>query len=931
MKGIYLKVAAALSMVCLGTYQATYASAAIPARTTHAMVSTTTRAPHLALSVESKLIIHDTQDPTLLTAKVMDSQGHAINAAMVKFSVLNKNVATLIKTSAITNGNGIASTDVVPGVRIGTTKVRATYDGINQTVNVSTVVAPTKLIVNPKSATIVENTNAPITFTVKALNSNGTLAAGIPVDISQILSSGRTSVLKVTNEQWITNAHGIATFNLSDVGYATGTEGISANVGQNGKRSAISTFTVVAGVDALKSVITSRPKTMTVGRPYNVHVTVKDSHGQPVSHLDRQAFRLDFPDAAAQTTWTATRVRETSAGKYIVSFVADDGSGTNGAFQYGNQLAQLIVNDTNVGAEKTINVVPESPKDYPSNGDTISLVSTPHNLALDNGWPIDRIEYIVRDKNGNPAPGVRVFFSSSNTNIVWFEPLFNMVNGVSTPIVTTNQNGEIYADASTGGKTGAVQVSAAIAGGTAAKSSIRVLNPIGTVTLTASRTTLSAADSTPITVTVTATDANGNPLSDVGLFIGIGGSYGVSASGTTPFDVSNNVVYTDDTGHGTFTVTPDVTATSAPSYNLMVGNFDNAKQVGTLTFTVDSTGSTTPTTPAPNVWSGYQGDVSSNVAIAGNLAIVSDSWVPRSLYAYDVSTGKRVWQYTDPNTSHVYMTSILAGDASIVVEAKQNELRAFAQNSGTVIWGPVQVGSVIAMTVSQGNIFVITSENKLLAIDETTGNTVWSQSLNGTPVVLSTNGNQVVVGTSSGNVVAYSYSGTLDFNATLSTDSITGLVMTNNDWLVSQNDKLTCLDSTGNTVWNHAFAVPLAGGNVAVDGSTIYAATNDSTVTTLDSSNGNVINSGKTDFAFAFTPAALSGKLYGSNTQGSYYVVDGSTLQTIQLISKYDNTNGTPEDLNVVSSPVIAGSNILVQTHQLAITGDVEVVAFATQ
>lgn len=346
------------------------------------------------------------------------------------------------------------------------------------------------------------------------------------------------------------------------------------------------------------------------------------------------------------------------------------------------------------------------------------------------------------------------------------------------------------------------------------------------------------------------------------------------------------------------------------------------------TLTVPSTASTgsTGSTTVPVIttlttkWAGYEGDIGANIVSAGNNIVTADSDSNGAIYAYNVNTGQKAWEYDQQN----YYNGMLAGSPSTVLVSQGNSgVLALSASTGTPIWNK-SIGKPLNMDIANGIAFITTSNHQLCAFDATQGTTMWAQTLDNASSALGASTNQVLVGTSTGTVIGYTMSGSQSFQTSLSNSPITSIDATSGGWLIVQGTTLSYLDASGHIVWTTATSGAIVGGNVAVSGNTIYAIIGGQTMTTYDLQNGKALTTKELAFGVNAAPTAHDGVVYMSTGIGCLYVVDGTTLQTVSVTSQYHN-----QPLSTVSSPLVAGSSVVVQSHKQGYSGDAEVIAFS--
>jgi outer membrane protein assembly factor BamB len=110
-------------------------------------------------------------------------------------------------------------------------------------------------------------------------------------------------------------------------------------------------------------------------------------------------------------------------------------------------------------------------------------------------------------------------------------------------------------------------------------------------------------------------------------------------------------------------------------------------------------------------------------SIAGNLMIASTD--DKAIYAVDMKTGEKVWQYDAPDG--VFSRPVVVGGA-VVFGLASNRIIALSAQNGQPLWAEPYAptgGIYDSMTSWQNSVIFLTSDGLLTALDVTTGRPAW--------------------------------------------------------------------------------------------------------------------------------------------------------------------------------------------------------------
>jgi outer membrane protein assembly factor BamB len=118
-----------------------------------------------------------------------------------------------------------------------------------------------------------------------------------------------------------------------------------------------------------------------------------------------------------------------------------------------------------------------------------------------------------------------------------------------------------------------------------------------------------------------------------------------------------------------------------------------------------------------------QANFASGATISGNLMIAAAD--DKAIYAVDVKTGEKVWQYDAPDG--VFSRPVVAGN-TVVFGLASNQLIALSVQNGQPVWSEPYTpsgGIYDSMTSWQNSVIFLTSDGLLTALDVTTKKPSW--------------------------------------------------------------------------------------------------------------------------------------------------------------------------------------------------------------
>jgi Invasin, domain 3/Bacterial Ig-like domain (group 1)/Calcineurin-like phosphoesterase len=446
------------------------------AQTASVNVTATPSASKSKVAPVEKYIAVGTGTSTI-TVTVLDASSRPISGATVTLQATGSG-NTLTQPTALTNASGV-TTGTLSSAVAGTKTVSAIANGtlISQTASVEVTTpsaSKSQLGASPTTFTAGVGSST-ITVTVKDAGNHG--LAGIAVQLSAT-GNGNT----ITQPVALTDANGVATGTLTST--VAGQKVVSATASGTAITKT-ATVTVNANpVSASLSTVAAAPTSIPlVTGTSTITVTVKNGSGQPVSGV---------PVVLAATGTGNTLVQPAS-----VTNASGVATGTLSSNVAEAKTVSATANGIALSQTAAVTVTPGGVSAGQS-----TLGASPSSIAAGSGT--STITVTAKDAAGNPISGATVVLAATGTGNTLVQPL-SVTDGSG---VATGTLSSTVAEAKT---------LSATANGVALTQTATVTVTAGSVsasqsTLGASPSTIEAGNGTS-TITVTARDASGNPIS----------------------------------------------------------------------------------------------------------------------------------------------------------------------------------------------------------------------------------------------------------------------------------------------------------------------------------------------------------------------------------------------------------------------------------
>ena len=477
----------------------------------------------------------------VFTATVSDVNGNPVSGQSVHFASSGHSTFGTVTAGANGTYTATATAGTVAGAETVTASDTTPAIAVSGTAALTMVPgAPTHLVVTPGAASLVADGQSTTSIGVRIEDANANGVYGEHLAVTQAVAAGSTGAADL----------GLA---VADTGVGNYTVTVTASKTANretvsiadGALNGSALITETAG-PATHVAVTGASSTIstdqTTGVPFTA--TVTDVNGNPVTG-DAMQFAgsggLTFGAVTANGdgTYTATATPATAAG--VKTVTATDGSVTASVVS-----GQATLTET-PGAPTGLTLAQTSGRITANGASTMTLVAT------------------VTDRNHNGVPGQTLGVTAA-------------VNGGGTPGITSAvaDNGDgTYTVTLTSGRKADVETvtvtDAAIgAGGTATPTTTasatitQVAGPAANVAVViTANSTVTANGSDQRTVTVTVTDANGNPVSGAAVSLATSGAATLgSSSVTTAADGTATTLVTASTRAGKETITGTVASTN---------------------------------------------------------------------------------------------------------------------------------------------------------------------------------------------------------------------------------------------------------------------------------------------------------------------------------------------------------------------------------
>ena len=435
-----------------------------------------------------------------ITVTAKNGVGQPVSGALVVLAATGSG-NTITQPASLTDANGVA-TGTLSATSAGTRTISATANGIpvaqQATVNVTAVPSAGKSLVAAAPIYIAPGTGTS-TITVTVKDAGGHVIAGAVVALSAS-GSGNTIIQPSTP----TDANGITTGMLS----STVAQNKTVTATANGIAITKTAVVTVALPSAGKSTLAANPPSMMAGSGTStITATVKDAGGHAIA------------GAAVVLSATGSGNTLTQPGLTNASGVA---KGTLSSIVPGAKLVSATANDIAITKTVTVNVTPSNVSTSLS-----TVAAAPPSITAGGGT--STITVTVKDATGKAISGATVVLAATGGG-----------NTLTQPAAKTNTSGVA---------TGALSSTVAETKTVTATANGMPLDQAATVTVTTggvspSQSTLAAAPSSVVvgsgtsTITVTAKDAAGNPVSGATVVLAATGSGNALTQPAGPTDAN---------------------------------------------------------------------------------------------------------------------------------------------------------------------------------------------------------------------------------------------------------------------------------------------------------------------------------------------------------------------------------------------------------
>lgn len=432
-------------------------------------------------------------------AKVTDANGNIVPNVAVSFMANN---GAIIIASATTNSQGLATTTLT-NIRTGISKVTATINGQNQSVDTTFVPdSGTATLISGALTVTVDNAKANGTATnavqAKVTDANGNIVPNVVVSFTA--NNGAT----IVTASAITNAQGLASTTLTSL--TAGISKVTATV--NGHSQSVNT---TFAADTSTATIINGALTVTAdnakanGSATNkVQAKITDANGNVVPNI---AVAFTANNSATVSTASATTNAQGIATTSVTSLKA------------GISKVTATIN----GHAQNVNVT------FVSDDGTATIASGALTVTVDNakanGTATNAVEAKVTDANGNILSNVVVRFAATNGANIAIASATTNSQGIASTTLTSIKAGISKVTATINGHSQSVDTTFVPDSSTAT---------IITGALTVTTDNAKANGTATNAVQAKVTDANGNELPNIVVsFTANNGATIVTASSTT--------------------------------------------------------------------------------------------------------------------------------------------------------------------------------------------------------------------------------------------------------------------------------------------------------------------------------------------------------------------------------------------------------------
>ncbi|ACQ81027.1 Ig domain protein group 1 domain protein [Beutenbergia cavernae DSM 12333] len=512
------------SSTTAGTATVTFSVDGAPATNSSATVEFVAGAADPGLSTivaDPTSITADGVSTSTVTVTLLDANGNPLTASGGEVAM----AATAGSLGSVTdNGDGTYTATLTSATAAGTATLTFTLDGVDGTDTADVeftagAADPTTSMIEADPTSIVADGASTSTVTVTLLDANGNPVGASGGDV--VVSTDAGTVGATTD-----NGDGTYTATLTSSTTA-GTATLTFTLDGAGGTDTATVELTAGAADPGTSTIEADPTSIVAdgASTSTVTVTLLDANGNPVGASGGDVVvSTDAGTVGATTdngdgTYTATLTSSTTAGTATLTFTLEGTSGTDTA------TVELTAGPPDPGLS--------------------TIAADPTSITAD-GTSTSTITVTLLDANGNPVP------SGGNAVVV-------ATNLGTVGAVTDNGDGTYTATLTSATAAGTATVSFTL-DGTAGTDTAEVVFVAGapdpaTSTIAADPTSITADGVATSTVTVTAVDANGNPVGAGGAAVVIAASAGTISGVTDNGDGTYTAVLTSATAAGTATLT----------------------------------------------------------------------------------------------------------------------------------------------------------------------------------------------------------------------------------------------------------------------------------------------------------------------------------------------------------------------------------------
>ncbi|MBI0275158.1 Ig-like domain-containing protein [Hafnia alvei] len=450
-------------------------------------------------------------DSNKVQATVTDANGNPVPNTAVSFTA--DNGATVVTTSVTTDAQGLAST-TLNNVKAGISKVTASVNGNNQTVDTTFVVDDSTATITRSNLTVIVNNAKANAVDINTVQAKVTDAQGNSVPNAKVSFTADNGAGIATSSA-TTDIQGLASTNLTNI--TAGVTKVTASI--NGTSQTVDTSFEADGgtstiIDGNLTVTLNNAKAN--GSATNaVQAKVTDAKGNAVSNVD-----VNFSANNGATVISATDKTDTQG--LATTTLTNVKAGTTKVTAAINGNRQMV--DTTFVADDSTATI--------TTGDLTVTV----DKATANGTDSDKVQAKVTDATGNPVQNTAVNFTADNGATVVTASVTTNDQGLATTTLTNVKAGITKVTATANGKSQTVDTTFV-----ADDSTATIVT--GDLTVSVDKATANGANSNKVQAKVT--DATGNPVQNTAVnFTADNGATVVTASVTT-----------DDQGLATTTLT----------------------------------------------------------------------------------------------------------------------------------------------------------------------------------------------------------------------------------------------------------------------------------------------------------------------------------------------------------------------------------------